>query len=134
MALAAVWKGILYDDAARTDAWALVGDWTFEERNALLEAVCALGPDAPLPRGGSAPGGSRRAGELAGEILRLARDGLTALGAGPEVIWIERFERRLVRDGGCPARRVLAAWEGPMGHDPTRLVDDLSRDTLTQND
>jgi glutamate--cysteine ligase len=134
MALAALWKGLLYDDAARREAWALVRDWSFEERGALLDAVCVLGPDAPLPRGGSSMGATRRAGELSGEILRLARTGLAAQGAASEVIWIERFERRLRRDGGCPGRRILSTWEGPMGRDPGRLVEDLSRDTLVESD
>jgi glutamate--cysteine ligase len=134
MALAALWKGILYDEEARRDAWALVRDWSFEERSALLEAVCALGPDAPLPRRGPSAGGARQAGEMAREILRLARSGLASQGAASEAVWIERFERRLARDGGCPARRILAAWEEPMGRDPGRLVDDLSRDTLTESD
>jgi len=134
MALAALWKGVLYDDAARRQAWTLVRDWSFEERVALLDAVCSLGPDAPLPRGRTSRGPAPRAGEMAGEILGLARAGLAALGAAEESIWIERFERRLRRDGGCPARRILASWEKPAGRDRDRLVEDLSRDTLPAND
>jgi glutamate--cysteine ligase len=134
MALAALWKGILYDDAARRQAWTLVHDWSFEERVALLDAICALGPDAPLPGGRSPRGVAPRAGELAGEILGLARAGLAAQGAAGESVWIERFERRVRRDGGCPARRILAAWEEPKGRDARRLVEDLSRDTLFEDD
>ena len=107
---------------------------TFSRENWLFDAVCTLGPDAPLPRGGASAGGARRAGELGAEILRLARGGLAAQGAASEAVWIERFERRLAKDGGCPAHRVLDAWEGPTGRDPGRLVDDLSRDTLAESD
>jgi glutamate--cysteine ligase len=130
MALAAIWKGILYDDAARSAAWALVENWSFEERVALLDAVCTEGPEAPLPGGASRRGPAARAGELATDLLRLARAGLESMGAAGETIWIERFERRLRRDGGCPARRILTAWETPSGRDPRHLVEELSRDTL----
>jgi glutamate--cysteine ligase len=127
MALAALWKGLLYDDAARKQAWSLVRDWTFRERETLLDAVCREGPEAPLPGHGGAPA---RAVDLIPEVLALARRGLAAQGAPAEGLWLERLESRFREDGGCPARRVLAVWNGTPGGDQQRLIDELSRNTI----
>jgi glutamate--cysteine ligase len=131
LALAALWKGLLYDDQARRAAWELVRDWTFTQREALLDEVCRLGPAASLParRGAAAPG---TVGDLFPEILRLARGGLASQGDPGAVVWLDRLAARLATDGGCPARRLLEFWNaGPAGA-PGRLVDELSRNTLAE--
>jgi glutamate--cysteine ligase len=126
LALGALWKGILYDPGARTAAWDLVRDQTFEERNALLDAVCREGPAAPLPDRARA-GEVRHAGDLHGAILDLARRGLQAQGAGHEASLLEPLAA-LVSGPGCPARALLhrARTQG----DPHELAAVLSRNTL----
>src|SRR6478752_9239534 len=72
-ALPALWVGLLYDDAALDAAWELVRHWTMDQREALRSAVPRLALDAPLPGGGKLK-------DIAGEVLDIARAGLTARG------------------------------------------------------
>ncbi|MAF29307.1 MAG: glutamate--cysteine ligase [Croceicoccus sp.] len=72
-ALPAFWVGLLYDQTALDAAWDLVKDWTMEEREALRNAVPRLALDAPIPGGGVL-------GDLAPEVLKIARAGLAARG------------------------------------------------------
>jgi len=37
--LPALWKGLLYDEQAESEAWTLIADWSFDEVNALRQAV-----------------------------------------------------------------------------------------------
>jgi glutamate--cysteine ligase len=132
MALAALWKGVLYDPVARRDAWALVRDMRFEERVALLDAVCREGPDAALPRASRAAGDRPgRVRDLIEEIVRLARRGLAAQGHADETAWLAPLEKRLGTDDACPARALLRHWTAPSGRNPHRLVEALSRHTLS---
>ena len=64
------------------------------------------------------------------EVVRLARQGLNNQGAPAEAAYLDTLDLRLGGDGGCPARRLLHAWDGEMQRDPARLVDHLSRNTL----
>lgn len=135
LALAALWKGILYDPPSRREAYALASDMTMDERNRLLDDVCRLGPDAPIPPGRA--GGARQKTEpvrvFLPEVLRLARQGLKNQGAPAEAIWIDPLERRLA-NGGCPARALLDAWDGRLGGDSGRLVAELGRHALPDPD
>ena len=128
LALGALWKGLLYDADARAAAWELVRDQSFAERNALLDAVCRDGPDAPLPgRGrGVAP---RRVRDLHPELLAQSRRGLEAQGAGTETRWLESLERLVASGPGCPAGELLGQWTAT-GEDPRALLEVLSRNTL----
>ena len=38
-ALPALWKGLFYDESACSDAWELVCDWSFEQREVVLGLV-----------------------------------------------------------------------------------------------
>jgi len=134
LALAALWKGVLYDPEARRDAWRLVQNQTFEERVALLDAVCRDGPEALLPRRAGAAGqGPARVRDLIEEIVRLARRGLRAQGRAEEAAWLSPLERRHGTDESCPARTLLHHWDGEWGHDPGRLVSLLARHELEAN-
>jgi glutamate--cysteine ligase len=113
LALAALYKGILYDGASRRSAWELVRDMTFKERNALLEEVCRKGPAAHLPgnrapRGEGAPGGPALVRDILIELVRLARQGLNNQGAPEEAAFLDLLDRRLGGEGGCPAHRLAA--------------------------
>jgi glutamate--cysteine ligase len=126
MALAALWKGLLYDPAALAGCHTLAAGWTFEERNRFLDDVCRLGPAAPLPPSGG--GMARTAGDLFDALVDLARAGLAAQGSADERSFLAPFEHRAAR--GVPAQRLLAAWDGPLAGDPRRLVAALARNTL----
>ncbi len=68
LALVALWKGILYDSAARGAALRLLSDLSFAERLGMQIAVAQDGL--------SAHGVAWHAGELARELVRLAGEGL----------------------------------------------------------
>jgi glutamate--cysteine ligase len=71
-ALSAFWKGLLYDDEARADAWKLLEPLSFDELRHMQRGAAQDGLKAH---------GSRwHMGELAGELVRLAAEGLDRLG------------------------------------------------------
>ncbi len=67
-ALPAFWTGLLYDQEALDGAWALVRDWTADEREALRNGVPVGGIRTPFR--------NTTVNELAKEVLRLSRLGL----------------------------------------------------------
>src|SRR5580658_5077964 len=69
LALPAFWAGLLYDDASLDAAWDLVKPWSAEERQKLRDDVPKQGLAAKIR--------NRTVFELAAEILKLARTGLT---------------------------------------------------------
>jgi glutamate--cysteine ligase len=125
LALAALWKGLLYDPESMRLAWDLVRDWDFESRNAFLDRVCRHGRLAPLPRQGA--GGERVAGDLFDALVGFARSGLEAQGAPGEGAFLEPL---VARRRETPAERLLADWSGAFGRDPRRLIASLARNTL----
>ena len=128
LALAALLKGILYDGASRRSAWELVRDMTFKERERLLDDVCRSGPAARVPGPGRGEGpGTLPVRALLIEIVRLARQGLNNQGCPEESEYLTLLDRRLGGEGGCPGARLAADWEGPMGHNPLKLVEALSQ-------
>src|SRR3984957_9562471 len=109
LALPALWVGILYDDAALDAAWELVKHWTAEERQKLRDDVPKLGLAATIH--------GRTAGEIAGEIVTLARNGLARRqhldGNGQdETRYLEILDDRLER-GTTPAQELLEKFNGP---------------------
>jgi len=128
LSLAALWKGLLYDGAARRSAWELVREMSFREREALLDAAIRLGPLAPVPGGRTSRTGSPLlARDLLIDLVRLARQGLNNQGAPDEAAHLDRLDRRLGGEGGCPAYRLAAAWEGDLQRDPRKLITYLTR-------
>ena len=67
-ALSAFWTGLLYDQEALDGAWALVRDWTADEREALRNGVPVGAIRTPFR--------TTTVNELAKEVLRLSRLGL----------------------------------------------------------
>ncbi len=143
LALAALWKGILYDGAARSRAWALVADIPYERRVAFHGDVCARGPQARL--------GGETALDLARELSRIAREGLTRLAScgapeeaagassgtragaafvpagADETRLLDPLDRSLADEDGCPAGRLARSWDAEMARDPGRLIDAAAR-------
>jgi len=111
MTVPAFWTGILYDDEARRAAWDLVRDWTFEERMTLHAAVCRQGLSTRI-RGIPLL-------DLARELVRIAREGLSRI--GQDVKLLEPLEEMILEEGKCPAEILLAEWESSR-HDVKRLI------------
>jgi glutamate--cysteine ligase len=111
--LAALWRGLLDDPAARSEAWALVAGHSFAEREALRRAVPREGLAARL--------GRHTMGELAIELCRLAREGLARLPGGPDDQALLDPLEAYAAAGRCPADDLLDDFAAA-GGDPTRLV------------
>lgn len=121
----ALWKGLLYASAAREAVLALLGGWSAAEREQAYDAIAR--------RGLAAEAAGRKVLDLARELLGLAHEGLAALAAagagagsqtgGPadERSLLEPVAAQLAR-GQSPGQVLLEEWEGPIGHDPDRLI------------
>lgn len=119
LALAAIWTGLLYDDAALSAAADLVADWTDAEREAQRNEVPRTALKTPF-RGKTlldvartvvdlAEGGLRRRAYLAG-----GKDETIYLGAFRETLELEK----------TPAERWLDKYHGEWGGDLTRIFDE----------
>jgi glutamate--cysteine ligase len=118
-ALPALWKGLLYDAEALAAAWQLVEDWSFEEREAALDAVARGGLAAVVPGGPVLP--------LARELVSIAFGGLRRIGHPGDSRDDERgfleplFEQ--LETGKSPGQVILDRWEGDWGGSFERLID-----------
>jgi glutamate--cysteine ligase len=106
-ALAAFWKGILYDRQSRDWAWDLVRRQGPEERRALREAAARDGLGARIP-------GGRTVRELAADLVDAASLGLCRQGAcgqsgRDEREWLEPLAARAAA-GRAPADEALDAF------------------------
>jgi glutamate--cysteine ligase len=116
--LPALWKGILYEPAARASAWALVADWSTEEREAALVEVARRGLRARVA--------GRSVLELARELAAVAREGLRRIGHAGRVDADERpfldpIAEQLER-GESPGQVVLDRWQGDWNGSIERLI------------
>ncbi len=111
LALAAIWVGLLYDDAALEAANQLVADWTAEERQALRNEVPRRAIHTPF-RG-------RSVAEIADEVVELAKAGLARRGLGEES-YLVPFETTL-SERKTPAERWLDLYHGEWGGDLSRV-------------
>jgi glutamate--cysteine ligase len=103
-ALLAFWKGILYDEAARAEAWDVVRGFTVPERSALMNAA---GRDGLA---GRAPDG-RTLAEIARALLEASADGLCRQHCcgekgEDERVWLGPLEERAA-SGRSPADDAL---------------------------
>jgi len=115
----ALWKGLLYSPSACGQAWDLVADLGWEERRQLHEEAARRGTEGQL-RG-------RRLVDWAGDLVRIAQEGLTDPGRGApepgEERFLEPLQRQLTEGGGSPAFELLRLWEDEWGGDFRRLVE-----------
>lgn len=120
-ALPALWVGLLYDNTALDAAWDLVKGWDMEGREALRNAVPKLALDAPLPGGGTLK-------DIAGDVLAIARSGLTARArlnsAGDNETGYLNPLDEIVASGKVPAQRLLDKYHGEWGGDIKRAYDE----------
>jgi glutamate--cysteine ligase len=117
--LPALWKGILYDAGALEAAHALVADATHDEREAARAEVSR--------RGLAARHAGRPMLELAGELTRIAHEGLRRIGhAGrrdpDESSFLDPVFEQLAT-GASPGQNVLDRWEGDWQRSPDRLIE-----------
>jgi glutamate--cysteine ligase len=119
MTFPALVKGILYDSQARREACEIVQPWSRVERQALYLTISRRGPEARI-HGSSAK-------ERIVELVRTARDGLKRQNqqnsdGQDESVYLEPLEARLEGGWICPAKEILAQWNGPWKGSVTRLV------------
>ena len=111
LALPALWVGILYDDNSLDAAWDLVKNWTAEERQKLRDDVPKFALAAKV--------GGRTVFEIATEVLKLSRAGLTHRkrlnpAGEDETRYLGVLNERLLR-GSTPAQDLLEKYKGPWG-------------------
>lgn len=121
-ALPALWRGVLYDEAARRAAWALVADWTYDERLALYRETPRAGLRARV-RG-------RTLRELCRELVSIAKTGLTSLGPivdgrAPAGVALLAPLDEILETGRSVADRLVDDWR-ETGGDPARLIPRLA--------
>jgi glutamate--cysteine ligase len=110
-ALPALWRGLLYDSEACAAAWALVASLHRDERETLRREV---------PRQGLAVRvRDHTIGDLAGELIAIARAGLERLGGGDASL-LAPLER-VAAERRVPAEHVLET-HARCGGDPARMI------------
>lgn len=118
-ALPAVWKGILYDDAALASAWSLVRDLGSEDRE--------LGQQDVARRGLGAEIAGRPVLALARDLVAIASEGLRNIAhhglMDPDERGFLNPLHALLEDGRSPGERVLELWEGEWNRSVARLID-----------
>jgi glutamate--cysteine ligase len=107
--LAALWIGVLYDEAALAAAWDLCKGWTMEEREALKNDVARVGLKAEVA--------GRTAQDIALDMLAIAREGLkrrARIGASwaDETGYLAELDE-IADSGVTPAERWLEHYNGP---------------------
>jgi glutamate--cysteine ligase len=112
-ALGALWRGLLDDRDARREAWRLVRDVSFEQRQQLRVDVARAALGARL--------GDHSVQSLAAELVGLADEGLGRLPGGAEDRPLLEPLRERARSGRCPADDMLDDYQA-CGGDPAELV------------
>ncbi|HMC83008.1 MAG TPA: glutamate-cysteine ligase family protein [Candidatus Polarisedimenticolia bacterium] len=120
VAQVAFWKGILYDSAARREAWNLVANVTWEERLQFHREACRLGTESRL--------GGRSVLEIGADLYRIAAEGLDRQGEPPSLL--DRLGGLVAPRGGSPGKVLAERWLGEWKQDPARLIDYGSRMAL----
>jgi len=117
-ALPALWKGVLYDREACDAAWALVAEWSFEEREEALAEVARRG------LAGRVAGASLL--DLARALVSIAGEGLRRIaerGESPsdEGSFLDPLREQLER-GKSPGEVLLERWRGDWDRSLERLI------------
>jgi len=116
----ALWKGILYDPAARSDAWEVVSGFSHEERLRFHREVSRIGPAARL--------GRRTAMEMGTDLHRIASAGLARLGESPALL--DPLATILFERKACPGQTLRDRWLGEWKREPGLLIEHCGRNTL----
>jgi glutamate--cysteine ligase len=121
-ALPALWVGLLYDKGALDQAWSLVKDWTAEERDALRAGVPRTALATPFRK--------TTVGEIAREVLRIARKGLRRRNrinrsSQDETVYLEPLEEVAVT-GRTLASELIERFEGPWRGDIDHVFEEYA--------
>jgi len=107
-AVAAFWKGILYDEKVRDQAWQKVASARPSEREKLWEEVPSLGLRARL--------GNQSLLEIAQDLVSLSCLSLGRQVAVPgepsECLFLNRIQAQIIDPGKSPADLLLEKWNG----------------------
>jgi glutamate--cysteine ligase len=121
-AMAAFWKGILYDAKTREEAWKLVSFASAEERLTLHREVARLGFKAKL--------GHKPVFPIAEALVDLS---CASLGhqkpenePHSECHFLQVIREKMIIPGKSPAEILLEKWEGEFRKNPARLIEYLS--------
>jgi glutamate--cysteine ligase len=121
-ALPALWTGLLYDQQALDEAYELIKDWTHDERDALR---------AGTPRHAlRTPFRDTTVGELARQVLRIARTGLKNRARindknQDETIYLAPLDV-IAGTGETVADRLLARYHGPWGGNIDHIFEEFA--------
>ena len=111
-ALAPFMRGLLYDTTARDAAIALTAGWEFEDRQQLADDV---------PRQGlAARAGAHTVGELAKQLVAIARDGLSRV--APTAIPLIAPVEEISATGRTQADRIIELWQQHAGDRPALIA------------
>lgn len=117
-ALPAFWVGLLYDDAARGEATALIRDWTADDVDAMRDAVPTHALRAPAP-------GGRTVLDVARDAVAIAERGLINRHREDDMGQDERHFigtlKRIAETGMTPADELLARFKGDWNGDVRRV-------------
>jgi glutamate--cysteine ligase len=120
-AVAAFWKGILYDDEALRRAWDLVDGVSESDRLALHHDVPRKGLHAEL--------GGRPILPIARQLMEIACAGLgrqaCGSGSGDECLFLKRIAAKIIFPEKSPAETLLEMWRSSLGKNPQRLIEYL---------
>ncbi|WP_242614126.1 glutamate-cysteine ligase family protein [Actinomadura roseirufa] len=118
-ALPALWVGLTYHPPSRGAAWDLLSGYSLAQYRAVTADLPSLGLRTTL--------GAERVRDLAGELVRLAREGLRARVDGgldpPRVLgYLDPLEE-ILHTGETFAEQCLHRWRTDLREDPGRYVD-----------
>jgi len=121
-ALPAFWVGLLYDQDALDEAYALVRDWSFEECAALRLGAAKFALRTPFRTG--------TLQDVALDVLAIARKGLKARArlspAGEDETHFLNDLDEIARSGISPAERLLERYHGAWGESVDPVFDEAA--------
>lgn len=120
-AVAAFWKGILYDDQACEQAWGIVSDLNIEELLDLHRRV---------PREGlKARAGRRTVLERVRDLVEISCAGLGRQQKGSshkdECFYLQQIREKITLPGRSPGEALIEEWPTSLGRDPQKLIECL---------
>lgn len=122
-AVAALWKGVLYEETSRKGVWEILKSFSWPERQAFHVALEKQGPRAFL--------GKYRGWDLVREIVPLAEEGLRLqeqrdAWGNDERIYLQILKEKIVKPEKTPAEILKERWERETKQDPMALTKILS--------
>jgi len=115
----ALWKGIIYNSEALDAAWALVKDFTWEERAELRNSVPKYALDT-LVRG-------KKVSDLAKELVNIADCSLKLMAEAnlknqDESVYLDNL-KELLSESKTPADKILELWHAGWNKDLSKLAE-----------